>query len=106
MFLPRPRHSTRPFSIRDAARLHDLFDTAGFQEISVRNETREVWFASFDDYFGGIEKGATISGQLYVLLPEEFRRLVREDVRRGMPLSTDDGAFTIEMELLIGGGRA
>jgi ubiquinone/menaquinone biosynthesis C-methylase UbiE len=97
---------TRPFSIRDAARLHGLFDIAGFREISVTKETREIGFASFDDYFGGIEKGATISGQEYVLLPEILRRRVREDVRRGLPVPSVDGAFTIEMELLIGSGSA
>jgi hypothetical protein len=96
----------RPFSIRDAARLHGLFDDAGFQEIGVSKETREIGFASFDEYFSGIEKGATISGQEYARLPEELKHRVREDVRRGPPLPTDDGAFTIRMELLIGCGRA
>ena len=96
----------RPFSIRDAERLHGLFDNAGFEEIGVGKEVREIGFASFGDYFGGIEKGATISGQEYVLLPEELRHRVREDVRRGLPVPSDDGEFTIEMELLIGCGRA
>lgn len=95
---------TRPFSIHDASRLHAMFDEAGFQEISVRTETREIGFASFDDYFSGIERGATISGQEYVLLPEELRHHVRQDVRRGLGLSSEDQAFTIEMELLIGSG--
>jgi SAM-dependent methyltransferase len=97
---------TRPFSIRDAGRLHGLFDNAGFQEIRVSKETRGISFASFDDYFGAIEKGATISGQEYVLLSEQLSHRVREDVRRGLPVPNDDGAFTIEMDLLIGSGRA
>jgi ubiquinone/menaquinone biosynthesis C-methylase UbiE len=96
----------RPFSIRDAARLHRLFENAGFQEISTSTETREIGFASFHDYFSGIERGATISGQEYLLLPEELRHKVREEVKRGLPACSDAGAFTIEMELLIGCGRA
>jgi ubiquinone/menaquinone biosynthesis C-methylase UbiE len=96
----------RPFSLRDADRLHLLFDSAGFREIQVADEIRKIGFASFDDYFSGIEQGATISGQEYVRLPEETRRLVREDVRHGLPASDANGAFTIEMQLLIGSGRA
>ena len=30
----------------------------------------------------------------------------REDVRRGLPIPGNNGAFTIAMELLIGNGRA
>jgi ubiquinone/menaquinone biosynthesis C-methylase UbiE len=96
----------RPFSLRDADRLHLLFDSAGFREIQVADEIRKIGFASFDDYFSGIEQGATISGQEYVRLLEETRRLVREDVRHGLPAPDANGAFTIEMQLLIGSGRA
>ena len=96
----------RPFSIRDAARLHGLFDNAGFQNINVSEKTCDIGFASFDDYFSGIEKGATISGQEYIISPEELRRRVREDVRRGRSLPSVDGAFSIEMELLLGSGSA
>jgi ubiquinone/menaquinone biosynthesis C-methylase UbiE len=95
----------RPFSIRDSARLRTLFDSAGFQTTSVQSETRKIRFASFDDYFSGIEKGATVSGQEYVLLPADVRRTVREVVRRGLPQSSSGGPFEIEMEVLIGSGR-
>jgi ubiquinone/menaquinone biosynthesis C-methylase UbiE len=97
---------TRPFSIRDSARLHGLFDNAGLQKVNVSEESRDIGFASFDDYFSGIEKGATISGQEYIILPEELRRRVREDVRHGLSLPSVDGAFSIEMKLLIGSGSA
>jgi ubiquinone/menaquinone biosynthesis C-methylase UbiE len=97
---------SRPFSIRDTTRLQGLFNEARFEEIQVTMETREIVFRSFDDYFSGIEKGATISGQEYVLLPYDLRSRVREDVRRGLVLSSDYGAFNIQIELLIGCGRA
>ena len=94
----------RPFSIRDAGRLRTLFDSADFQTTSILSEARKIRFASFDDYFSGIEKGATVSGQEYLLLPEDVRRDVREAVRRGLPQS-GSGPFEIEMEVLIGSGR-
>jgi SAM-dependent methyltransferase len=97
---------TRPFSIRNATRLRGLFRNAGFQDINVRMETRDIGFASFEDYFSGIEKGATISGQEYIILSEELRRRVRDDVRHGLSLPNVDGAFSIEMKLLIGCGSA
>jgi ubiquinone/menaquinone biosynthesis C-methylase UbiE len=96
----------RPFSIRDADRLHGLFDGAGFHGIQVTDEIRKIGFASFDDYFSGIEQGATISGQEYVRLPEEVGRQVREEVRHGLPAPDADGSFAIEMQLLIGSGCA
>jgi ubiquinone/menaquinone biosynthesis C-methylase UbiE len=97
---------TRPFSIRDAGRLRGLFDNAGFQNINVSVATRDIGFASFDDYFSGIVKGATISGQEYIILPEELRRRVRADVRSSLSLPSVDGAFSIKMELLVGSGSA
>jgi ubiquinone/menaquinone biosynthesis C-methylase UbiE len=96
---------TRAFSIRTADRLQQLFERAGFQNISVSSETREVGYASFEDYFSGIERGATISGQEYVRLPDAIRQKVRADVRRGLKISDGDGPFTIVMELLIGSAQ-
>ena len=94
----------RPFSISDAGRLHALFHEAGFGSISLESEVRRIPFGSFDDYFRGIEAGATLSGQEYVGLPEDIRRLVRDTVHRDLPHSLAGGPFEIEMELLIGSG--
>lgn len=96
---------TRPFSIRDPARLRTLYAGAGFHDISIDSEIRPIGFASFDDYFSGIEKGATLSGQEYVRLPEATKRVVRDGVRQDLPQSQGSGPFTIDMELLVGSGR-
>lgn len=94
----------RSFSIRDTKRLRALFEGAGFRDSSMHSEDRPVAFASFDDYFSGIEKGATVSGQEYVLLPDDLRRAVREEVRRGLPHADGPGPITISMEVLVGCG--
>lgn len=95
----------RPLFLRVGAAIAEHVP-AGFQEVSVSTETREIGFVSFDGYFSGIEKGCHDRGQEYVRLPEELRHRVRADVRRGLSLPSDDVAFTINMELLIGCGRA
>lgn len=95
----------RPFSIRSPERLRMLFDSAGFRASLVQNDIRKVQFASFDDYFSGIAQGATLSGQEYVLLPEDIRDAVREAVRRGLPQSSGGGPFEIETGILIGSGH-
>jgi ubiquinone/menaquinone biosynthesis C-methylase UbiE len=95
----------RAFSIRNTCRLQQLFEMAGFRNIAVSSETREVGYSSFNEYFSGIASGATISGQEFVRLPDAIRRKVREDVRRSLRIAEADGPFTIEMELLIGSGQ-
>jgi hypothetical protein len=68
-------------------------------------ESRAIEFASFDAYFCGIEKGATLSGQEFVQLPAELQRRVREEVRQGLGIVDDDQKVVIDMEVLIGSGR-
>ena len=55
-------------SIRTGERLGMLLRGAGFAEVEVYSETRRFSFASFDDYFSGIEAGAGNPGQEYVKL--------------------------------------
>jgi ubiquinone/menaquinone biosynthesis C-methylase UbiE len=95
----------RFFAIPNAGRLRALLADAGFREIQIECECRELRFRSFDDYFGDIENGATLSGQEYVCLPESVRRLVREDVRRDLLSERSDGPLTINMEVLVGSGQ-
>jgi ubiquinone/menaquinone biosynthesis C-methylase UbiE len=95
----------RYLEITDAERLRSLLASAGFGEIQVTSERRDVRFASFDDYFGVIERGATLSGQEFIRLPENVQRDVREDVRRALLGERPDGPLMINVELLVGSGR-
>ena len=93
-------------SIRTAERLGHLLDDAGFSDVTVRSETRTFPFASFDDYFSGIEAGAGFAGQEYVTLSKTLQRTVREEVRLSF---SDEGMrqpFVVEMEVLVGSGKA
>ena len=93
-------------SIGTAERLGRLLRGAGFAEVEVASATRSFSFASFDDYFSGIEAGAGISGQEYVKLPVAVQHAVREDVRLSFPDRGSSRPFVVEMEVLIGAGRA
>jgi ubiquinone/menaquinone biosynthesis C-methylase UbiE len=95
----------RYFDIPNTGSLRALLAGAGFRDIQVESECRELQFVSFDDYFSGIENGATLSGQEYVRLPENVRRVVREDVQRGVLVGKSDGPVAINMEVLIGSGQ-
>lgn len=92
-------------SIRTAGRLHALLQGAGFAEVVVQSAIRPFSFHSFDDYFAGTEAGAGISGQEYAKLPQDLRRIVREDVRRSFQDEADSRPFVVEMEILVGSGR-
>ncbi|MER8377684.1 methyltransferase domain-containing protein [Mesorhizobium sp. M0976] len=94
----------RFFSVPDATCLHDLLYRAGFRKIDVQLETRPIKFSSFDDYFSGIAKGATLSGQEYVQLPPDMKHIVREEVWRGLASPSPGEPLTIEMDVLIGSG--
>ncbi|MER8582515.1 methyltransferase domain-containing protein [Mesorhizobium sp. M1423] len=94
----------RFFSVPDATCLHDLLYRAGFRKIDVQLETRPIKFSSFDDYFSGIAKGATLSGQEYVQLPPDMKHIVREEVWRGLASPSPGEPLTIEIDVLIGSG--
>jgi SAM-dependent methyltransferase len=93
-------------SIRTIERLDMLFRGAAFTDVKVQSEIRSFSFASFDDYFRGIESGAGISGQAYVKLPEDLQRAVREDVRQSFPNGGSSKPFVVEMEVLVGSGHS
>jgi ubiquinone/menaquinone biosynthesis C-methylase UbiE len=98
-------HLNRYAGIRTAERLSALLHGAGFARIVVRSELRSFSFASFDDYFAGIEAGAGIAGQAYVRLSKDLQSIVREKVRRSFPGGSDSKPFVIEMEVLMGSGH-
>jgi hypothetical protein len=95
----------RFFSIPDAACLEDLLTRAGFRDVHIQSESREIAFASFDDYFRGTAEGAGLSGQEFVRLPQEVRQIVREEVRQTLPQPAPGEPLVITMSVLIGSGR-
>jgi ubiquinone/menaquinone biosynthesis C-methylase UbiE len=86
-------------------RLHSLIAGAGFREIEVQTVCRSIEFASFDAYFSGIERGATLSGQEFVQLSPSVQRRVRQEVWEGLDAPGDHQRLVIDMEVLIGSGR-
>ena len=93
------------FSIKDPERLRSLLKAAGFHDIRIESQNRTIEFASFDAYFSGIEKGATLSGQEYVQLAPDLHHVVREAVRRQLKSAPGNGPLAVEMEVHIGSGR-
>lgn len=93
-------------SIRTAERLSELLDGAGFSEVIIGSERRSFSFASFDDYFSGIEAGAGFAGQEYIALPKSLQHAVREAVRLSFTDKGTSQPFVVEMEVLVGSGRA
>jgi hypothetical protein len=85
--------------------LHSLIGGAGFREIEVQTESRSIEFASFDAYFSGIEKGATLSGQEFVQLSPSLQRRVRKEVWEELGAPDKHQRLVIDMEVLIGSGR-
>jgi hypothetical protein len=95
----------RFFSIPSEERLRSLIAGAGFREVDVKAESRTIGFASFNAYFSGIEKGATLSGQEFVHLARDLQRRIRDEVRQGLGVVDDGQPLVIDMEVLIGSGR-
>jgi ubiquinone/menaquinone biosynthesis C-methylase UbiE len=94
------------FALADARHLERLFATAGFREISVRRETRESSYESFDDYWAPIEAGAGSLPQAYRALPEPSRRAVRDEVHARLAAFESGGRLVMALEMLIAAGRA
>jgi ubiquinone/menaquinone biosynthesis C-methylase UbiE len=79
---------SRFFSIATAERLRCLISDAGFWEVAVQSESRVIEYPSFDAYFEGIEKGATLSGQEFIQLPSALQRRIRDEVRQGLGVAS------------------
>ncbi len=93
----------RFFALGDERRLRTHSEAAGFAEVEIETETLPFRFASFDAYFGGVERGDGHMGQEYTALPEEQRRAVREEVRR--EVGHTGGPVEVEVEVRIASGR-
>ena len=94
------------FSLADPQRLQQMFAAAGFQEVGVTRETRDGIAESFDEFWAAIETGTGQQPLIYLSLPEEKRRAIREEVRAGLSPFESKGRLEMSVEMLIGAGRA
>lgn len=94
--------ATRLFALGSEERLRSMFGIAGFREVEVTRELYNFEMPSFDAYFAPYEQGAGAPGQAYVALPEETRRVVREEVRQSM--GDAGGPITIQVEIMFASG--
>jgi ubiquinone/menaquinone biosynthesis C-methylase UbiE len=92
----------RLFSLGEA-RLRALFATAGFRNVEMTAKSHHFGVPSFDEYFDHVERGWGSSGLLYVALPEDTKRAVREDVRRH--IGDQGGPLEIEVEFRFASGQ-
>lgn len=93
-----------PAALADPAHLQQLLAGAGFRDVSVVAETRELAFDSFDQYWSGIEAGGGRFGQFYLQLPDDERRAVRDEVSGRMAQFESEGRLVLRAEALIGAG--
>jgi ubiquinone/menaquinone biosynthesis C-methylase UbiE len=95
--------AARLFSLGDEARLRSLFRVAGLRNVEISTQAHRFMVPSFEAYFEPYEQGASSSGQAFVLLPDEVRRAVREEVRRD--LNDTGGPIEIEVEIRFASGH-
>lgn len=93
------------FSLGDPSRLEHLLVTAGFRDVRVTRDSRQLLFESFKDYWGPIEAGAGRVGQIYRRLPDEARQAVVEEVRQRLTPFEASGQLLLPVESLFGLGR-
>jgi len=94
------------FALADANRLEHMFASAGFRDVRVERIQREDAIANFDEYWDAIETGMGSQPQVYIALPEVDRRAVREEVRSRLSPFETNGRLIMNVEMLIGQGRA
>ncbi len=95
----------RGTSLGDGPRLHRLFESAGFGDVSVRAETRPTPFASFEEYWEPIAGGGSPGAVLYNRLPQAARDIVKAEVRARMRPYQSGEQLILETEALIVAGR-
>jgi len=95
--------ASRLFSLGDERKLKALFASAGLHDLKITTARHRFGVASFGEYFDHVERGWGSSGQVFVALPEETRRAVREDVRRDV--GDTGGPIDIEVEFMFASGQ-
>ena len=91
------------FALGDTARLRSLFEAGEFRNVEITTETHRFTMPSFDTYFGPFERGGGGAGEIYVTLPEDLRRAVREESQRS--LGDNGGPIDLEVELRFASGQ-
>jgi len=94
---------TRSFALGEASHLQLLFNEAGFADFETHTVRHTFVLPSFDAYYGPFERGGASTGQALASLPQEIRRAVRDEVRRG--LADTGGPVEVEAEYRIASGR-
>jgi ubiquinone/menaquinone biosynthesis C-methylase UbiE len=95
--------ASRLFSLGDEAELRALYVDAGFLNVEATTSSHTFGVPSFDEYFDHVERGWGLVGQVFVSLPEETKRAVREDVRRDV--GDTGGPIQIEVEFRFASGQ-
>lgn len=93
-----------PGVLANPAHLQQLLTGAGFRDVSVELETRELAFDSFAQYWSGIEAGGGRLGQFYLELQDRERRAVRDEVSGRMAQFQSDKRLVLKAEALIAAG--
>jgi ubiquinone/menaquinone biosynthesis C-methylase UbiE len=95
--------ASRLFSLGHEEELRALYVEAGFLNVEATTSTHTFGVPSFDEYFDHVERGWGLVGQVFVSLPEETKRAVREDVRRDV--GDTGGPIQIEVEFRFASGQ-
>jgi ubiquinone/menaquinone biosynthesis C-methylase UbiE len=105
-YLP-PARSTMEwnFALSQPRQLEAELLGAGFRDVLVIREIRNISFNSLGDYWAAMEAGGGLSGATYLALSPGDRQAVRDRVRRSLLSSDSDEPFSVEMEVLLGSGR-
>ncbi len=94
------------FALANSRQLEHLLTGAGFRDVHVERQSREGAFDSLDDYWAPIEAGTGSIPQVYLSLPEDQRRAVRDEVTERLANFQSDGRLVMSVEMLIASGRA
>jgi hypothetical protein len=86
------------FSLSDASRLEALLAAAGFGDVRVKRDVRQLAFDSFDHYWGPFEAGGYRVCQLYRRLPDSQRRAVAEELPQQVARFESGGRLVTNVE--------
>lgn len=102
-YVPSQRSAADRLFALTEERLRAMLTGAGFRNVDVSTSSHRFGVPSFADYFDHVERGWGSSGQLFISLPEEIKRSVREDVRRHV--GDTGGPLEIEVEYRFASGQ-